>query len=262
LLLEESFEPWGSQDANAFWSCLAGQLALQQGDANQARLLLKESVVLFKEMGDRGHAARSLFGLARVEVVLSNYPAARALYEESLALCRKVGIKNIAPALEGLAGIVTAQGDPTCAARLWGAAESLRIAVGTPLPPVYQADYERSVAAARAQLEKEAFTTAWAEGRAMTPEQVLAKRKPMPESNPALTAPSSAAAAPPSPDGLTTREMDVLRQLVQGLTSAQMAEQLVIGLVTVNSHVRSIYSKLGVTSRAAATRYALEHHLL
>ena len=37
---------------------------------------------------------------------------------------------------------------------------------------------------------------------------------------------------------------------------------LVIGLVTVNSHVRSIYSKLGVTSRAAATRYALERHLV
>jgi len=50
--------------------------------------------------------------------------------------------------------------------------------------------------------------------------------------------------------------------LAQGLTSAQIAEQLVIGVVTVNFHVRSIYSKLGVTSRSAATRYALEHHLM
>lgn len=61
---------------------------------------------------------------------------------------------------------------------------------------------------------------------------------------------------------LTPRETDVLRLLAQGLTSSQIAERLVIGLVTVNSHVRSVYSKLGVTSRAAATRYALEHHLL
>ena len=44
--------------------------------------------------------------------------------------------------------------------------------------------------------------------------------------------------------------------------SAQIAERLVIGVVTVNFHVRSIYSKLGVTSRAAATRYAVEHHLV
>jgi len=56
--------------------------------------------------------------------------------------------------------------------------------------------------------------------------------------------------------------MDVLRLLAQGLTSTQMAERLVIGVVTVNFHVRSIYSKLGVTSRAAATRYAIEHHLV
>ncbi len=90
----------------------------------------------------------------------------------------------------------------------------------------------------------------------------LAERKPMPESTPALTAPSLVAAAPSSLAGLTLREMEVLRLLAQGLTSAQIAERLVIGLVTVNSHVRSIYSKLGVTSRAAATRYALEHHLL
>ena len=46
------------------------------------------------------------------------------------------------------------------------------------------------------------------------------------------------------------------------MTSAQIAKQLIIGVVTVNFHVRSIYNKLGVTSRAAATRYAMEHHLL
>jgi DNA-binding NarL/FixJ family response regulator len=64
------------------------------------------------------------------------------------------------------------------------------------------------------------------------------------------------------PDGLTAREVEVLRLLAQGMTSAQIAEQLVIGVVTVNFHVRSIYSKLGVTSRAAAARYAVEHHLV
>jgi DNA-binding NarL/FixJ family response regulator len=64
------------------------------------------------------------------------------------------------------------------------------------------------------------------------------------------------------PAGLTPREMDVLVLLAQGLTSAQIAHLLIIGVVTVNFHVRSIYSKLGVTSRSAATRYAMEHHLV
>ncbi len=99
----------------------------------------------------------------------------------------------------------------------------------------------------------------------MSLEQVLAAKGTA--EIPALI-PTEPSSAPPeqmpstSPAGLTTREMDVLRLLAQGLTSAQIAERLVIGLVTVNSHVRSIYSKLGVTSRAAATRYAMEHRML
>ena len=78
----------------------------------------------------------------------------------------------------------------------------------------------------------------------------------------ALAAQDHATEPPVYPTDLTTRELDVLRLLAQGLTSAQIAEQLVIGLVTVNSHVRSIYNKLGVSSRSAATRYAIKHHLL
>jgi DNA-binding NarL/FixJ family response regulator len=56
--------------------------------------------------------------------------------------------------------------------------------------------------------------------------------------------------------------VEVLRLLAQGLTDAQIAEQLVIARRTVNWYLTSIYSKLGVSSRAAASRYALEHHLL
>ena len=56
--------------------------------------------------------------------------------------------------------------------------------------------------------------------------------------------------------------MDVLHLLAQGLTSVQMAEHLVISLATINTHVRSIYRKLGVSSRSAATRYAIDHNLL
>ena len=93
----------------------------------------------------------------------------------------------------------------------------------------------------------------------MTPEQVLAI--PAPQIMPTVI-PPPAQVSFTDLDRLTPREMEVLRLLAQGLTSAQIAERLVIGVVTVNFHVRSIYNKLGVTSRAAATRYAMEHHLL
>ena len=66
----------------------------------------------------------------------------------------------------------------------------------------------------------------------------------------------------PSSILLTRRECEVLCLLTLGLTSVQIAERLVISLSTVNTHVRSIYNKLEVTSRSAATRYAVEHHLV
>ena len=89
----------------------------------------------------------------------------------------------------------------------------------------------------------------------------------------ALTAdhsPEDAAARPtaetvypsPSATGLTTREIEVLRLLVQGLTYAQIADKLIVSKRTVNAHATSIYSKLGVTSRAMATRLAVEQRLI
>jgi LuxR family maltose regulon positive regulatory protein len=61
--------------------------------------------------------------------------------------------------------------------------------------------------------------------------------------------------------GLTVREVEVLRLLAAGLTDAQIAGQLTISPRTVNVHLTSIYHKIAVSSRVAATRYAIEHHL-
>ena len=55
---------------------------------------------------------------------------------------------------------------------------------------------------------------------------------------------------------------DVLRLVAEGLTDVQVAEKLVLSPRTISSHLRSIYNKLGVNSRAAATRFAFENHLV
>ncbi|TMC94654.1 MAG: hypothetical protein E6J11_15120 [Chloroflexi bacterium] len=87
--------------------------------------------------------------------------------------------------------------------------------------------------------------------------------EPMSPSTEAWQSPAPPArGTPPAPAGLTGREVEVLRLIAQGWTDAQIAEHLVISPRTVNHHTTSLYSKLGVSSRAAATRYALEHHLL
>lgn len=113
--------------------------------------------------------------------------------------------------------------------------------------------------AVRTQLGEQIFAAIWREARATTIEQLF----PEPERRTITPPPSSPTQVPiPYSNGLTRREREVLHLLAQGLSSALIAEQLVIGLATVNSHVRTIYSKLGVSSRSAATRYAMEHHLV
>ncbi len=60
---------------------------------------------------------------------------------------------------------------------------------------------------------------------------------------------------------LTAREVEVLRLLAQGLSNKKIAEQLVLSPHTVSGHIQSIFGKLALNTRSAATRYALEHHL-
>ena len=68
--------------------------------------------------------------------------------------------------------------------------------------------------------------------------------------------------SPTYPAGLTAREVEVLRLVASGLTNAQIAQKLVISTRTVNAHMRSIYNKLEISSRTAATRYAIDHELV
>ena len=100
----------------------------------------------------------------------------------------------------------------------------------------------------------------------MTPAQALATRPAEGESSVQVSSPSPAAALLKHPvlypKGLTPREVEVLRLLADGLTNHQIAERLVVSLPTVKTHVAAIFSKLGVNSRSAATRYAVEHHLV
>ncbi len=58
------------------------------------------------------------------------------------------------------------------------------------------------------------------------------------------------------------REVEVLRLVAQGLSDKEVADQLIVSRRTVSNHLLSIYSKLGVSSRAVATRFALDHHLV
>ena len=131
--------------------------------------------------------------------------------------------------------------------------------------PVYRAEYEQGVSSARVALGEQAFAASWDQGRTMAPREALFSKRQVELSQPmfierASTHPVKSVAT--YPDGLTAREVEVLRFLAQGLTDAHIAEQLVISPRTVNTHLTSIYSKIQLSSRSGATRYAIEHHLV
>jgi DNA-binding NarL/FixJ family response regulator len=75
--------------------------------------------------------------------------------------------------------------------------------------------------------------------------------------------PAKPQVAPPAGlDQLTQRQVEVLRLLARGMTNAEIAEALFLSRRTVHAHLRTIFHKLNVGNRSAATRYAIQHGLL
>ena len=184
--------------------------------------------------------------------------AARSNFEQALKAHQEIGSKpGIAETLEGLAGVASAEGRAEQAATILGASEALREAIGAPLPPADLPVYQNVVNEISSHMKKGDMDKAWSAGRQMLIEgldQVITYTLEPDE----VTGRASKKA---TPAGLTARESDVLRLLAQGLANSQIAEKLFISPRTVNAHLTSIYGKLGVNSRAAATRFALENRL-
>src|SRR5207245_4603952 len=64
------------------------------------------------------------------------------------------------------------------------------------------------------------------------------------------------------PAGLSHREVEVLRLLTRGLTVRQVGRRLFISPKTADRHAQNIYAKIGVSSRAAAAMFAMQHELV
>lgn len=298
-LCEESLELFrgiGDKQGSTASLTILGMANVRLGDFKSARSVLEECLAITRSLGDRRSSARALHQLGGLAFAEGDYTASRALRQEALAIFYELGDRVLTSQfMVELAEVVAAQGDCLLAAQVFGAAEALRESIGAKLLPAYTDAYERGVAAGRAGLSEEAFTAAWAEGRTMSPGKVLdaLKQSAMPapdamapesiasssvpmiwargeaeaDQSPARPGLSEADGTEGSPQqsysiGLSQREVQVLRLVALGLTDAQVAERLILSARTVNSHLRSIYSKLGVSSRIAAVRYALDHRLL
>jgi DNA-binding CsgD family transcriptional regulator len=250
-LLREAGDKWET----SFMLAHLGMIYLDRGDQARATRNFEESLALSREVGAKFAGIVSLYNLARMAEPRDDRKRAEVLYAEGLSLAAELSDKaNAAYCLEGLAEVAGRRNDPERAVRLFGSAAALLEAAGDPLYAHAEdrTRYERAVEALRSRLGGATFAAAWSEGRAMemgqAVEYALKPREP--------------SGLPAYPAGLSAREVEVLRLVANGMTSAQVARELFISPNTVNRHLSSIYGKLGVSSRAAAARFASEHRLV
>ncbi|MGH9072687.1 MAG: LuxR C-terminal-related transcriptional regulator [Acidimicrobiales bacterium] len=224
-----------------------GMASWHRGDEAPGLSLLEEALAISRDIGYLEGVAWALHGLGTI--TWPRRPDAAAWLAEALSTHLHLGDRwRVASVLETIAGAVLAGRDPEEAARLLGAAEALREALGTPLPLAERPDHDRAVSALRGSLG-DGFAPAWARGRATALDQAVETASQL------LAGP---APGPPVPCtdvvgyGLTEREQEVLRLVTKGLTNREIGRQLHISSGTAGVHVSNILRKLAVRSRVQA----------
>jgi predicted ATPase/DNA-binding CsgD family transcriptional regulator len=236
--------------------------AFLEGDYNLAALRTEEAEHLAIELDDAYLNSRVF--LSRVVLLIheGDFAAARRRVEDFLRqedILRQAGNRSdhhMSSGLFILATILHMQGLTVWAARVIGLAEAWSQSRTELVYLDQQFPLIRNFRAkVHAHLGGEALAREITAGRQLTLEDILAIPHPI-----ANAKDSGASKASDTP--LTKRENEVLQLLDQDLSNLQIAEQMVISRRTVDAHLRSIYDKLGVKSRDAATRVAREQGLL
>jgi DNA-binding CsgD family transcriptional regulator len=234
------------------------QLSLA-GELDAAQPLFDEALAMATIGGDN-------FGILMIKGQRAQLLRCRAKFAEAINYLRssyelaiEIGsVRHSSGAISGLACVAMDLGYPEQAARWLGATENANLCAGikreTEAPWI-----RRATSAVRARLGDEEFRAAWADGTRADWNEI--QREAL-----ALTVPTDLATRPtPSPIdrySLTTRELDVLRELVAGKTDREIAEALYIGQRTVQTHVSNLLAKLGVHNRAEAAVIAVREELV
>jgi predicted ATPase/DNA-binding CsgD family transcriptional regulator len=235
-------------------------IAIRQGDFVRARRLAEESLGQQRELGYTMGASDTLFHLALIAYEEADSAQSAALCRESLELAwNDRALQRVIFPIDRLAILSAEVGYDETAARLFGAAERLHQRLGLARDETVEAGRDRAISGVRARLGEEGSASAWAAGRALPVEDAVVEAE--------QAAAALAASAPTRPvddgglAGLTPREREVLRLLVDGHTDREIAEELFVSPRTVGGHVSQILAKLEVENRRGARAYALRHGL-
>jgi predicted ATPase/class 3 adenylate cyclase len=169
-VLNEGTHPWST----AMGYFASGRGAMFRGDYATARERFARCLPTFQRMGDPHRVCMIQSELAHMDRYEGRYKQAEQTYHETLPVWQKLGHRAaIAHQLECFAFLAIRRDAPERAARLFGAAEALREKINIVMSPMEHVEYGKEVAALRASLDEEAFTSAWAAGRAMTMEAAI-----------------------------------------------------------------------------------------
>ncbi len=169
-----SIRQLGDRWTEAFALDAFARTAHRGGQLERSRALHVEALAILEELGDRRGVARVLTQLADLALADGDGPRARGLFRQSLAIRQELGdMPGLASAMESLAGAVATE-DPEAAARLDGAATSLRESIRAIVPPRVAATHDQRLADLETRLGTDRFEAARREGRQMTPNEALA----------------------------------------------------------------------------------------
>lgn len=241
--------------------------ALARGDNEQAYALARQAVDVVQGRNQHLLWIQCLLQLGLATLALGRADEAEHHACTAIALLREnQGQFWLAEGLMVLASAI-AHSDPHRAVQAFAAAEQLLAYHHAPLAPKTYAQIVPYVRVAHNRLGPASFAEAWRDGERRSFEQALALAIPHGSAS-AVSMPDQAplapgvAASPQGPDTLSARELDILRLLAAGLTNKEIADRLMMSANTVHTHVKSIFGKLDVTTRTAATRAALVRGLI
>jgi ATP/maltotriose-dependent transcriptional regulator MalT len=292
------FDSLGAADSAIRAATVLGCGYRYLGDYQAARRYLDMAVGHWRTRGDAAKTAAALNNVAMLALDMSDFSQARRLLEESLMLKRAQGNpRSVALSLANLSDVYLKTGQDERAAEVLAEAASISAGLGdfqlTGTIACNQGDLARSRAdfadaarhyrhaldclrtsgnmhdvvlalsglgvalhrlgqpakAASLLREAESLTASTGNGNRL------------PEVRAALAAIGQPAKVP-APGGLTSRQAEILGYVASGLTTRQIADQLVLSTGTVDRHIATVYRKLGLANRAQAAGYALRHGLM
>jgi non-specific serine/threonine protein kinase len=244
------------------WQHLA-IIARERGDHDRSVLLGEAYLSLAREVGDRVRIAMGLGWVGLLAGEAGDLPHAASLLRQAAEIVRDIAAKErLAGLLEILAKIAGAAGQAATACLLLGAADAHH-----GVQYIRREELAGDVAALRALLSPEEFTTQWTAGRRLSWDQAVvllirtAGALERDETSSVLAQPGSGRVRHAAFD-LTRREREILALLCQRLTDPEIAERLFISPRTASRHVANLFLKLEVSNRREAATLALKQGLV